>query len=212
MPPWPSGFSVIRPAAAAAAEPARHRARQRRRRAADRDRIAGCRLCSGPSPGRPRASRRRGNGWATASARRAQPGMTRGEHVRVEQHRPDRFRGGAEPAPRPGRASCGRRASPRPCRQRSARGRRAVRRHATSAASFAGVSGRSMASTPSASATALAMQTGVDMQLPSPTPLAPSGVNGEGLSMCRISDVRHLGRGRHQIVGEGAGEEAPSSP
>ena len=42
---------------------------------------------------------------------------------------------------------------------------------------------------PSASATALAMQTGVLMQLPSPTPLAPSGVNGDSVSMCRIIGV-----------------------
>src|SRR5690606_7286927 len=50
-----------------------------------------------------------------------------------------------------------------------------------------GVSGRRMSERPRASATALAMQTGVLMLLPSPTPLAPSGVNGEGVSMCRIS-------------------------
>src|ERR1700688_1810889 len=50
-------------------------------------------------------------------------------------------------------------------------------------ASFAGTSGNSMSSQPSASATALAMQTGVDMQLPSPTPFDPSGVNGDGVSM-----------------------------
>ena len=42
---------------------------------------------------------------------------------------------------------------------------------------------------PSASATALAMQTGVLMQLPSPTPFVPSGVNGDGVSMCRITGV-----------------------
>ena len=55
------------------------------------------------------------------------------------------------------------------------------------AASFAGVSGRSIAASPSASATALARQTGVLMQLPSPTPLAPSGVNGDGDSTCRMA-------------------------
>src|SRR4029450_4284243 len=54
------------------------------------------------------------------------------------------------------------------------------------AASLAGVRGRSTDWTPSASATALARQTGVDMQLPSPTPLAPNGVNGDGLSMWSI--------------------------
>jgi hypothetical protein len=49
-------------------------------------------------------------------------------------------------------------------------------------ASLAGVIGSTMSSIPNASATALAMHTGVDMQLPSPTPLAPRGVNGDGLS------------------------------
>ena len=78
----------------------------------------------------------------------------------------------------------------------------------TSGASLAGVSGRSMSSTPSASATALAMQTGVVMQLPSPTPFAPSGVNGEGVSHVQDERIRHLDRGRQQIVGEGAGQEA----
>ncbi len=76
------------------------------------------------------------------------------------------------------------------------------------AASFAGVSGRSISARSSASATALAMHTGVLMQLPSPTPLAPSGVKGE-----RDLDVQHdrgghFGRGRHEIVGEGAGQES----
>ena len=50
-----------------------------------------------------------------------------------------------------------------------------------------GVNGRLISGTPSASATALAIQTGVLIALPSATPLAPSGVNGEGLSRCRIS-------------------------
>ena len=43
-----------------------------------------------------------------------------------------------------------------------------------------GVAGSGTSSTPSASAIALAMQTGVDMQLPSASPLAPSGVSGDG--------------------------------
>ena len=60
----------------------------------------------------------------------------------------------------------------------------------------AGVSGRSRASAPSASATALARQTGVVMQLPSPTPLAPSGVTGLGESRCRMS-----GSGTSHAVG-----------
>src|SRR6202035_93896 len=50
-----------------------------------------------------------------------------------------------------------------------------------------GVNGTLISATPSASATALAMQTGVLIALPSATPLAPSGVTGEGLSRCRIS-------------------------
>ena len=57
------------------------------------------------------------------------------------------------------------------------------------AAILAGVSGRSMDATPSASATALARHTGVDMQLPSPTPFLPSGVKGEGVSICRMTGV-----------------------
>ena len=40
------------------------------------------------------------------------------------------------------------------------------------------------------------MQTGVLMQLPSPTPLAPSGVTGEGVDMWRIT-----GSGTSQAVG-----------
>jgi hypothetical protein len=43
-----------------------------------------------------------------------------------------------------------------------------------------GVAGNITSSTPSASAMALAMQAGVDMQLPSAMPLAPSGVSGDG--------------------------------
>ncbi|MCY1416088.1 hypothetical protein D9M71_315890 [compost metagenome] len=52
---------------------------------------------------------------------------------------------------------------------------------------FDGVSGRRMSERPRASATAFAMHTGVLILLPSPTPLAPSGVNGDGVSMCRIT-------------------------
>ncbi|MNW07991.1 hypothetical protein D3C71_2046980 [compost metagenome] len=51
-----------------------------------------------------------------------------------------------------------------------------------------GVSGRRMSARPRASATALAMHTGVLMLLPSPTPLAPRGVNGDGVSRCRITE------------------------
>ena len=63
-------------------------------------------------------------------------------------------------------------------------------------ATFAGVIGSSTSSMPSASATAFARQTGVLMVLPSPTPFAPSGVNGEGDSMCRI-----VGAGTSHAVG-----------
>ena len=59
-----------------------------------------------------------------------------------------------------------------------------------------GVSGSVTLATPSASATALAMQGGVLMLLPSPSPLAPSGVKGLGVSKCRIS-----GSGTSQVVG-----------
>ncbi len=65
-----------------------------------------------------------------------------------------------------------------------------------SAARRAGVIGKAMSATPSASATALARQTGVLMQLPSPTPLAPSGVTGDSVSRWRIS-----GSGTSQAVG-----------
>ncbi|MDT4869637.1 hypothetical protein FQZ97_1046780 [compost metagenome] len=59
-----------------------------------------------------------------------------------------------------------------------------------------GVSGSTMSARPSASATALAMQGGVLMLLPSPRPLAPSGVKGLGVSRCRI-----MGSGTSQVVG-----------
>ena len=70
----------------------------------------------------------------------------------------------------------------------------------SSVRTFEGVNGNSIAlgstRSPSASATALAMHTGVLMLLPSPTPLAPSGVNGDGVSMCRIT-----GSGTSILVG-----------
>ena len=50
-----------------------------------------------------------------------------------------------------------------------------------------GVAGSSTSFTSSASAIALAMQAGTLMQLASAAPLAPSGVNGEGVSWCSIS-------------------------
>src|SRR5262249_24567090 len=50
-----------------------------------------------------------------------------------------------------------------------------------------GVSGRLTSATPSASATALAMHTGALIEFPSATPLAPSGVTGDGVSWCKIS-------------------------
>src|SRR5207253_465753 len=46
----------------------------------------------------------------------------------------------------------------------------------------AGVSGSSISSTPSASATAFAIATGTLIVFPSPTPFAPSGVNGDAVS------------------------------
>ena len=45
-----------------------------------------------------------------------------------------------------------------------------------------GVNGRLTSTTTSASATALAMHTGVLIEFPSATPLAPSGVTGDGVS------------------------------
>jgi hypothetical protein len=63
-----------------------------------------------------------------------------------------------------------------------------------------GVSGRRRSakspSGESASATALATHTGVLMLLPSPRPLAPRGVNGDGVSLCRIT-----ASGTSQLVG-----------
>src|SRR5271170_2550087 len=46
---------------------------------------------------------------------------------------------------------------------------------------LAGASGNSTSVAPSASATAFATQTGVDMQLPSPTPFDPRCVKGDGV-------------------------------
>jgi hypothetical protein len=68
-----------------------------------------------------------------------------------------------------------------------------------------GVNGRLISGTPSASATALAIQTGVLIALPSATPLAPSGVTGEGLSRCRIfaawkAGIAELGKCQNVVV------------
>jgi hypothetical protein len=49
-----------------------------------------------------------------------------------------------------------------------------------------GVAGSTTSLTPSASAMALAMQAGTLMQFPSANPLAPSGVNGDGVSWWMI--------------------------
>ena len=65
-----------------------------------------------------------------------------------------------------------------------------------SAMTFEGVSGKRISSTPSASATAFAMHGGVLMLLPSPSPFAPNGVNGVGVSRCTIT-----GSGTSQVVG-----------
>ena len=62
--------------------------------------------------------------------------------------------------------------------------------------------------TPSASATALAMQTGVDMQLPSPTPFGAERRERRRRLHVEDDGLRHLRRGRQQIVGEGAGQKA----
>ena len=52
---------------------------------------------------------------------------------------------------------------------------------------FAGVRGTTISCFPNASETAFAKQTGVDMQLPSAAPLAPKGVKGDGVSMCKTT-------------------------
>src|SRR5205085_6661349 len=49
------------------------------------------------------------------------------------------------------------------------------------------VNGSSKSPTPTASATALAMHTGVLIEFPSATPLAPSGVTGESVSRCNTT-------------------------
>src|SRR5262249_39635367 len=58
---------------------------------------------------------------------------------------------------------------------------------ATSAWMRRGVAGNGTSFTPSASAMALAMQAGTLMQLPSASPLAPSGVSGEGGCLGNLS-------------------------
>src|SRR5215471_12817901 len=58
-----------------------------------------------------------------------------------------------------------------------------------------GVSGRPTCATPSASATALAMHTGVLIEFPSATPLAPSGVTGEGVPQRRGIGLRKTSGG-----------------
>ncbi len=60
---------------------------------------------------------------------------------------------------------------------------------ASAACSRDGLIGSARSRKPSASATALAIQTGVLMQLPSANPLAPSGVNGDGVAIWRISGL-----------------------
>jgi len=70
-----------------------------------------------------------------------------------------------------------------------------------------GVAGSCTFLTPSASAMALAMHAGTLMQLPSARPLAPSGVNGDGRLDVQEFNRRDFAHGRHQIIGERAGEE-----
>src|SRR6266550_9339194 len=60
------------------------------------------------------------------------------------------------------------------------------RLHVSSSQTRAGVNGSSTPSTPSASATAFAIATGALIVVPSPSPFAPSAVNGEGVSRCAI--------------------------
>ena len=47
------------------------------------------------------------------------------------------------------------------------------------------------------------------MALPSPTPFAPSGVNGEGVSIWRMAGAGTSHAVGDEIIGERAGEEAP---
>ena len=115
---------------------------------------------------------------------------TRGTH---EPHVQRRARGSAR---RPGssRRRRARRAAPPPRRP-------TLRRTYSNGAGFttaaprrrAGVSGSSTSSTPSASATAFAIAAGTLIVVPSPSPFAPSGVNGDGVSRCSDPQRRHVG-------------------
>ena len=71
---------------------------------------------------------------------------------------------------------------PAPAAGAQARRRRGLPRPAIRAWMRRGVAGSRTSLTSSASAMALAMQAGTLMQLPSARPLAPSGVNGDGVS------------------------------
>ncbi len=59
----------------------------------------------------------------------------------------------------------------------------------------------------SASSTALAMAAGGEMAPPSPMPLTPSGLRGDGYSRWTVSIGGQLHRGRHQVVHERPGQE-----
>ena len=72
-----------------------------------------------------------------------------------------------------------------------------------------GVNGSSTSSRPSASATAFAIAAGTLIVVPSPSPFAPSGRNGDGDSRWPIRGVGRSGAVGHEVVHERAGEEVP---
>ena len=124
----------------------------------------------------------------------------------IEQHGPDPLGGRANHGFAFAAQTAGRRYACASARRRDPPAAPARRRARCARVSPAPAATR-CPSHPSASATALAMQTGVDMQLPSPTPF--DAQRRERRRRLHVQDerIRHLRRGRQQIVGEGSGQE-----
>ncbi len=79
----------------------------------------------------------------------------------------------------------------------------------SSAQTRGGVSGSSTSSRPSASATAFASAAGALIVFPSPSPFAPSGVNGRRSLAVGRPERRQIRRRRAEVVHEARGEEVP---
>ena len=76
--------------------------------------------------------------------------------------------------------------------------------------SFSGRSIMSMCFTPNSLSASTAAETmhGVEPSVPaSPTPLAPSGLTGVGVTVLSQLEAREVGRARHRVVHERAGDE-----